>query len=542
VRDVCAVRIVGGLARRKVLFLLVAAISLIVTDHVLAVSDKVDPPDKAALAAARRSIDEPYGRPSADKKALREAITQLVADAQKSPDVTTRYALLDAACEYAVRLDSSSSAIAVIDRLAAEYNIGRSEMIMDVLSDVAKKTDSAAEQRRVMMHALELAKHDLRGDDFVSARRAARLALQLSKRIKASEVDQITTLTRRIGFEQRAHADYVRQSKKIEDDPTDERAQLAVGEYLCMVKGRWGEGLKHLARGGGAPTAELARRERRQMTDLERIELGHAWWKRGEDANAFMAVQIKRHAVAHYQAALPGVKDVVKRRLIEKRIEEVGPVKVVAEGPTMGLKPGETGLAFDGRNELATAIFYDGSKPITVKAVFVPDVTKEHRSVVANMQGSGLGLESDSSGRWRFVFHDRDRYRVVGERELTRAGQRVVLAGVYDGRTIKLYKDGKLQGTTTVKGHKAARFRFFVGADPYRTGQPHKHFRGVIESVHVAFDALYSQDYEPKPFEAVKSTVLLLKLDEGKGDAANDSSKYKKHCSISGLKWVTGEK
>ena len=67
------------------------------------------------------------------------------------------------------------------------------------------------------------------------------------------------------------------------------------------------------------------------------------------------------------------------------------------------------------------------------------------------------------------------------------------LAGVWDGREVRLYVDGRLVGTTPAPGQRTTNaLPLIVGADVDRAGNPTSHSAGRIDEVRLAASALYS--------------------------------------------------
>lgn len=171
----------------------------------------------------------------------------------------------------------------------------------------------------------------------------------------------------------------------------------------------------------------------------------------------------------------------------------------------------------------------------------IPASGGRHQSTFGNLNGNGLGFEFIDR-RLMFIFHDSTGLNSAHAKQSVQLGKRVVVAGVFDGRTIKLFLNGELQATTSVTGDKPSPFRLKLGAMPDGRDQPHRFYTGIFESVRISAEALYSDSYEPVyQLEPDRSTVLLLKLEKGEGDVAYDSSSRKNHCQIFGAKWITLE-
>ena len=93
------------------------------------------------------------------------------------------------------------------------------------------------------------------------------------------------------------------------------------------------------------------------------------------------------------------------------------------------------------------------------------------------------------------------------------------VAGVYDGKQVRLYIKGKLQESADVSGERTTNDHpLFVGADPDGFGNPTREFAGQIDEVRVSTSARYTDDFEPSQrFESDKESLLLLHMDQAVG-------------------------
>ncbi len=205
-------------------------------------------------------------------------------------------------------------------------------------------------------------------------------------------------------------------------------------------------------------------------------------------------------------------------------------------------------LQFSGRHGTHLVIpklRYDGSHPMTFEAIVM---SLYGGSIIGDFNGSGLGL-GVASGLCAFHVNDgrtanngyasiksrtRIRYRVSTGYE-----KPVHIAGVLDGSELRLFVDGKLQGSETIGKFNKSKFPFMIGADPGGQGEPTKFLNGIIDEVRVSKTARYGEDFAPpSTLDCDKHTMVLYRFDEGEGDVANDSSGNALHAKIHGARWV----
>ena len=68
----------------------------------------------------------------------------------------------------------------------------------------------------------------------------------------------------------------------------------------------------------------------------------------------------------------------------------------------------------------------------------------------------------------------------------------------------------------------------------------HDSVSGIVEEVKISSEALYRDSYNPEnKFNNSKGAVLLLKLNDGKGNMARDESNNGNHCRIVNAEWAS---
>jgi len=119
----------------------------------------------------------------------------------------------------------------------------------------------------------------------------------------------------------------------------------------------------------------------------------------------------------------------------------------------------------------------------------------------------------------------------AGER-LLETGHWHHVAGVFDGREVRLYVDGRLAASRPGKGRRTTnRHPFYVGADPDRDGRPVDHLEGLVDEVRLSTKARYTGDgfRPPRRCDPDEHTLLLLHLDRDLGPFVVDASGHGRH-------------
>ncbi|MBI4880373.1 MAG: metallophosphoesterase [Planctomycetes bacterium] len=197
-------------------------------------------------------------------------------------------------------------------------------------------------------------------------------------------------------------------------------------------------------------------------------------------------------------------------------------------------------LALDGagaclRLESALLDLPDGA--FTVEAWARGDDFAGRRALVNKTESSEFGLFT-SDGRPEFLVHVGGAYRSArAPAPLLAPGKWQHLAGVFDGREVRLYVGGRLVARGAAAGERARNdLPLYVGADPDEHGDPTSCFAGCVDEVRISRTARYAEESfaPPRSCAADGDTLLLLHLDERAGPWCLDSSGRGAHPTLVG--------
>ena len=170
--------------------------------------------------------------------------------------------------------------------------------------------------------------------------------------------------------------------------------------------------------------------------------------------------------------------------------------------------------------------------PITVECWMRPNSMKGRRGLITKAENSEFGIFVNN-GQPAWIIHLDGAYREVKGREgqlRSRVWQHV--AGVYDGREVRLYVDGRLVGKAPAKGKRTRNhLSLIVGGDIDRWNRPTSYFDGEIDEVRISTVARYTAaSFEPaQRHKPDGDTKLLLHLDKWLGPWAPDHSAKRAH-------------
>lgn len=163
--------------------------------------------------------------------------------------------------------------------------------------------------------------------------------------------------------------------------------------------------------------------------------------------------------------------------------------------------------------------------PLTLEAWVRTSQQQGHRGIIAKTQSSEYALFFDE-GVPQFDMHLNGRYVSAKAKTKLPVDQWVHLAGVYDGKEVRLYVDGKLVDAKPGGGKRTPnRLPLFIGADPDGRGRATRSFLGAIDEVRLSSTARYTDTFKPTQRHSPdESTRLLMHLDRTFGPFVLDHS------------------
>lgn len=170
--------------------------------------------------------------------------------------------------------------------------------------------------------------------------------------------------------------------------------------------------------------------------------------------------------------------------------------------------------------------------PMTVEAWLQPRNLDGPRALIAKTEDSEFGIFV-SDGRPHFTVHLGGEYvSARGAPGQVVPGRWQHLAGVFDGRGLRLYLDGRLIAESEGGGERRRRNNpLYIGAEPDANQRPTSFFDGRIDEARISKTARYSgKSFEPRArHEPDADTVLLLHFDQDLGPFAPDHSPAQAH-------------
>ena len=170
--------------------------------------------------------------------------------------------------------------------------------------------------------------------------------------------------------------------------------------------------------------------------------------------------------------------------------------------------------------------------PITLECWLRGDNFTGRRGLVTKTEMSDYGLFC-SDGTIDFSVLLGDRYASASSTgAVLRPGTWHHVAGVFDGKQVRVYVDGKVVAQQAGKGRRRTnQLPLFLGADTNKNGGPTSHFAGSIDEVRLSKVARYVGESFVPPAKHIpdEDTVLLIPCDRDFGPWTIDRSKQHSH-------------
>jgi hypothetical protein len=222
------------------------------------------------------------------------------------------------------------------------------------------------------------------------------------------------------------------------------------------------------------------------------------------------------------------------------------------------------GLAFDGDGDfvILPRLFFDGRPPWTLEVIVWPievdpsdPVTGSPTgwtSLISTADGGSIGLDSIRR-RWTIELYTAgipgaewtDNYASASAGTDVALRQWQHVAGVWNGKELRLYLDGQLQDTRKGVDYCSALSHapLFVGADPANLSQGNVaegFLNGRLRAARISRAVEYTDSFSPpERLEKTSGTIGLYDFTVDTGQYVYDRSGHGNHGIIIGAKYVT---
>jgi hypothetical protein len=239
-------------------------------------------PGDAFLLTASTKIHEDFAaeyvkaKKDSEKSVLAGKIGKLALQATDDP--AAKYAAIDEARKLAIDAGELRQATSFVDTQCLEFKVDPAELRFVTFKAIAPKLKNPPANQLFTELALPLVDQLIQTERYLQAGELAGLAGQAATKSKDKTLQKDALETRR---EAHALAEEFQAAEKarttLEGNPADADARRIWGEWLCLRKQKWAEGLGVLSGARDEVLKELAERDLRIPEETEMLHLGTDW-------------------------------------------------------------------------------------------------------------------------------------------------------------------------------------------------------------------------------------------------------------------------
>ena len=366
------------------------------------VRNRMAAPPENQLDDARKQMRVMY-RDDYKDKSKRALAAQLYDESQRQGNLAVRYALLTESREFAAQAGDFAAALRAVTRLCEQFADDPLELKCRAVEESLPAIASKADHRALTQKSLLLVDRALIDERYELADRLLKVARAAAEKADTSAILKKAAEHSARQFDaQRTEYEAIKPAvAKLESNPDDEEASLALGKFRCIVRDDWEGGLPLLEHGSDTSLRELARKDLAASQDAAaRASLGDAWYERAGKSTDKEKKAYLRRAFYCYQDAFADLdrkeQGRVNQQLAKLKAQLPELFRSFADldysGATVRSKAGVSLLHLGPHQVVATRRLYRGPIDIRVTAV----LPKGHIRI-SYLNGGEMTLEPDGN-------------------------------------------------------------------------------------------------------------------------------------------------
>ena len=242
-------------------------------------------------------------------------------------DPAAAYVLFGMASGLAAAAGDLTTSIEMIEAAAGRFEMPSASMKLDILNKALLGLRSATQPAWLAYELADLGlsvmEEAILADQIEQAVEAHKLASGIVKRSGDNDlIQEVVSWNHGIQVFQKQYEAFRAAEKQLRANPDDPAAHATLGRWHCFWKGRWEEGLPHLARTQPAELAALAQADLQSPEDpKEQFQLAERWLQYAESESDEAKGHIQVRAAHWYRQALPklsGLEKLTAQRQLEK--------------------------------------------------------------------------------------------------------------------------------------------------------------------------------------------------------------------------------
>lgn len=328
-------------------------------------------PDQAAQAKSLKLVLDVFMDDIAaakDAEARAKLAGNLLQQGRESKDdLANRFVLFREARDLAARAGEATLALQAVDELGREFDVSVLDMKAATLAAVAGSDISKEAAKSLVETTLPLIHDALEADNYDAALALGNVADVAARKSKI--LNLVTSVKKRndeIVAVQKGFSRLQAYVDRLKKNPKDAEANLELGKYYALFKGRWEKALPLLAMGSEANLKKLALADIAQPKDpRQQLALADSWWELAKDEKEPAQLAIQRRAVHWYEQAVGQLSGLTRTKAL-KRIDAV---TLRAAGTTSEGPVGPVGelKKFEGHSDevKSVALSHDGRHAVS---------------------------------------------------------------------------------------------------------------------------------------------------------------------------------
>ena len=285
-------------------------------------------PGKEALARSEALIKDVFGDDLAKAKTAeaksRLATLLLQQGDEAKIDPADRYVLYQYARKLGAEAADAALALGAAEKLARHFELSPLELKTATLATMIQHTDTAEEGKALVDLLLPLIGEAVGADNYESALHLCDLAEKAAK--KARSLPLLKSVRERqdeVIAVQKGFSRLEPFVKRLKENPKDPEANLELGKYFGLLKGKWERALPLLAMGSDQALQAQSRRDLgRPKAPKEQLLVADGWWDLAAAEKDPAKLNIQRRALFWYEQALPELRG-LSRLKASKRIDQI---------------------------------------------------------------------------------------------------------------------------------------------------------------------------------------------------------------------------
>ncbi len=279
---------------------------------------------RKALLTVRQVFDADYRAGNVER--WRSLVLKLLKQADDpANDAAMQYVLLTEAAQVAAEAGDLDTALGTAEKKASRFEDDPLRLKLDILSVASRALASPEDQTALVQKWTSLAGEAVSAEAFDVAEKAAAGACNAAQKTKNSELGLRTSQKRQhVKAAAKLFVAMMEGKAKLRSSPGDPEANSALGKYLCFVRGRWDDGLPHLAMSDNVDLKAVAEADRAAPTAAKgQVEIADRWYQLGEhEKDCLGRASFRARARYWYNLALPGLAGMERAR-VENRSAQI---------------------------------------------------------------------------------------------------------------------------------------------------------------------------------------------------------------------------